>query len=118
MLILVGFALVYLLVRSLHGYVNDQANPDVPRPTPNIVAPPAPPPAPAPTAPPRLSADELRTRGLAECDAGQWADCYQDLQSAKAATPGRNRAREGGAREGRSPPVRQAPVGGARPVSP
>jgi DNA-directed RNA polymerase specialized sigma24 family protein len=86
-IILVGFALIYILVRAMHGYVNDQAHPDVPRPTPNIVAPPAPPPAPAPTTPPRLSASELRTRGLAECDRGEWAACYQDLTSASMADP-------------------------------
>ncbi len=86
-IVLVGFALVYLVVRAMHGYVNDQANPDVPRPTPNIVAPPAPAPAPAPTTPPQLSAGDLRTRGLAECDRAEWAACYQDLSSAQIADP-------------------------------
>jgi DNA-directed RNA polymerase specialized sigma24 family protein len=96
--ILVGFALIYILVRAMHGYVNDQANPDVPRPTPNIVAPPAPPPAPAPTTPPQLSASELRTRGLAECDAAEWAACYQDLTSASTADPAGETARVKAAR--------------------
>ncbi len=94
--LLVGFALVYLLVRAMHGYVNDQAHPDVlpdvPRPTPNIVAPPAPAPAPAPTPAPRLSADELRTRAFAECDALDWVGCFQDLDAASALDPAGDKA--------------------------
>jgi len=97
-IVLVGFALIYLVVRAMHGYVNDQAHPDVPKPTPNIVAPPAPPPAPAPTTPPQLSASELRTRGLAECDAADWAACYQDLTSASMADPAGETARVRAAR--------------------
>ncbi len=87
-LLVAAFLLVYLMVRALHGYVNDQAtDPNTPKPTPTIVAPPAPPPAPAPTTPPELSADDLRTRGLAECDAGKWTECYGDLSSASVLDP-------------------------------
>ena len=87
-LVLVGFALIYLVVRAVHGNVNDQAtNPNTPKPTPTIVAPPAPPPAPAPTTPPELSASDLRTRGLAECDAGKWTECYSNLSSASIMDP-------------------------------
>jgi DNA-directed RNA polymerase specialized sigma24 family protein len=95
-IVLAAFVLVYLLVRALHGYVNDQAHPDVlpdvPRPTPNIVAPPAPAPAPAPTTAPQPSAEELRTRAFAECDALDWVGCFQDLDAASQLDPAGDKA--------------------------
>jgi DNA-directed RNA polymerase specialized sigma24 family protein len=93
LVILAGFVLIYVLLRAMHGYVNDQAtDPNVPKPTPNIVAPPAPPPAPAPTTAPQLTADDLRTRAFAECHDGKWAECYDDLEAAKQQDPAGDRS--------------------------
>jgi DNA-directed RNA polymerase specialized sigma24 family protein len=90
-LVVAAFFLIYLLVRGLHGYVNDQANPNIQRPQ-KILAPHDPPAAPAPQTAPELSADELRARAFAECDAGQWAACYSDLNAAGFRDPAGDKA--------------------------
>jgi DNA-directed RNA polymerase specialized sigma24 family protein len=90
---LLGLALIGVVYFVMHGRVNDQAtNPNAPKPTPTIVAPPAPPPAPAPTTAPQLTADDLRTRAFAECHDGNWARCHDDLEAAKQQDPAGDRS--------------------------
>ncbi len=118
-IILAAFALVYVMVRGLHGYVNDQAHPDVPKPTPNIVAPPAPPPAPAPTTAPELSASEPprpRPRRVRSRRVGRLLRGPRLRQPARSRR--RHRAREGRPRQGGPLPERQAAVAGRRSAPP
>ena len=86
--LLLGFAAVAVMLYVLRGRINDSAvDPNLPKPTPTIVAPPRLPRRPHRRRRPELSADELRTRGLAECDAAQWTECYSDLSSASVIDP-------------------------------